>query len=98
MKTMKKVISTLLLVCMLASVLAVSAYAAGESIVAISDSSGPLPAYVKMSQKGVILQLHSKPQIDVFKEKFIDEKPKDMIKAFNEMADRERISQKRRKK
>lgn len=32
MKTMKKVISTLLLVCMLASVLAVSAYAAGESI------------------------------------------------------------------
>ena len=33
MKTMKKVISTLLLVCMLASVLAVSAYAAGESIV-----------------------------------------------------------------
>lgn len=76
----------------------VSVHATGESIVAISESSGPLPAYVKMSQKGVILQLHSKPQIDVFKEKFIDEKPKDMIKAFNEMADRERIRQKSRKK
>lgn len=40
MKTMKKVISTLLLVCMLASVLAVSAYAAGESIVFDKIASG----------------------------------------------------------